>query len=134
MALPAINPGSPASPRGVLRALAHRNFRRFFFGQGVSLLGTWMQQTALTWLVLRLTNDAFLMGLNSFASNIPWLLLLPIAGVLLDRWNLLRLVIATQFLAMVQAFLLASLVLFQLADIWQLIVLAFGLGCVNAFD
>jgi MFS family permease len=117
-----------------VRALAHRNYRRFFAGQGVSLLGTWMQQTALTWLVYRLTDDAFLVGLNNFASQIPSLALLPVAGVLLDRWNLLRIVIGTQTLAMVQAFILAALTLLRVADIWQLMALAFGLGCVNSFD
>jgi MFS family permease len=118
----------------LLRALGHRNFRRFFLGQAVSLVGSWMQQTALTWLVYRLTNDAFFVGLNTFASQVPALLLLPMAGVLADRWHLLRLVIITQTLAMVQAFVLAALVLCKVADVWYLMALAFGLGCVNAFD
>jgi MFS family permease len=120
--------------RRLLRSLRHRNYRRFFIGQGVSLVGTWMQQTAMIWLVYRLTQDAFLVGLNTFASQIPSLLLLPVGGVLADRMHLLRLVIATQTLAMVQAFVLAALVLFNVCNIWQLMVLAFGLGCVNAFD
>jgi MFS family permease len=117
-----------------LRALRHRNFRLFFFGQGVSLIGTWMQQTALAWLVLRLTNDPFLMGLNTFVGQIPSLLFMPLAGVLVDRWSRLPFVIVTQTLAMIQAFVLAGLVLFDMADIWHLMGLAFGLGCVNAFD
>ncbi|HYV39346.1 MAG TPA: MFS transporter [Gemmataceae bacterium] len=126
--------GAPLQQWRTLRALSHGNYRRFFIGQGVSLLGTWMQLTALPWLVYRLTKDPFLVGLNNFASNIPWLLLLPVAGVFLDRWNLLRMVMVTQALAMVQAFILAGLVLFGAADIWQLIVLSLSLGCVNAFD
>jgi len=134
MALHTTNHVSPSTRRRLLRALGHRNYRRYFIGQGVSLVGTWMQQTALTWLVYRLTDDAFLVGVNAFAGQIPSLLLLPVAGVLADRWHLLRLVITTQTLAMVQAFILAALVLFKVTDIWQLMVLAFGLGCVNAFD
>jgi MFS family permease len=124
----------PPSRRRLLRALGHQNYRRYFIGQGMSLIGTWMQLTALTWLVYRLTDDAFLVGLNTFAGQIPSLLLLPVAGVLADRLHLLRLVITTQTLAMLQAFILAALVLFNLTNIWQLMVLAFGLGCVNAFD
>src|SRR3954453_9798024 len=125
---------SAAGHTGWLRALRHANYRRFFLGQGVSLLGTWMQQTALAWLVLRLTGDAFLMGLNTFASQIPSLLLLPVAGVLLDRWNRLRLVVLTQALSMLQAFLLAALVLLDWVEIWQVMLLAFTLGSINAFD
>jgi MFS family permease len=125
---------SPSARPRLLRALGHRNYRRYFVGQGVSLIGTWMQQTALTWLVYRLTDDAFLVGLNTFAGQIPSLLLLPVAGVLADRLHLLRLVITTQTLAMVQAFILAGLVIFNVTNIGLLMVLAFGLGCVNAFD
>jgi MFS family permease len=117
-----------------LRALRHRNYRLYFIGQGVSLIGTWMQQTALAWLVLRLTDDAFLMGLNTFVGQIPSFLFMPLAGVLVDRWDRLALVKITQALAMVQAFILAALVLFDMVGIWDLMVLAFGLGCVNAFD
>jgi MFS family permease len=127
-------PAPPRQRRGVLRALGHANYRLFFIGQGVSLLGTWMQQTAMAWFVYRLTNDRFLLGLNTFASQIPSLLLLPVAGVLLDRWNLLNLVRITQVLAMLQAFILAALVLLGWVEIWHVLVLAFGLGCVNAFD
>src|SRR5207237_10332030 len=125
-------PAAPAASRGLLRALRHANYRRFFLGQGVSLLGTWMQQTALAWLVLRLTDDAFLMGLNTFAGQIPWLLFLPVAGVLLDRWNRLRLVLVTQTLAMLQAFVLAALVLLGWRGLWQVMTRAFVLGWVCA--
>ncbi len=121
-----------ARPAGA--RLAHRNYRLFFTGQGVSLLGTWMQQTALTWLVFRLTEDNFLVGLNNFAGNVPTLVLMPLAGVLVERRNLLRMVIGTQILSMVQAFFLAALVFFDVDEIWPLMVLAFGLGCVNCFD
>src|SRR5580700_10717608 len=126
--------GTARRRRHWLRSLRHRNFRRFFLGQGVSLLGTWMQQTALAWLVYRLTRSPVMQGLNSFAGQVPSLLLLPLAGVLVDRWNRLRLVRITQTLAMVQAFLLALLVFLDIVEIWHVMVLAFALGCVNAFD
>jgi MFS family permease len=127
-------PGTSKLPPNWLRSLRHRNFRRFFLGQGVSLLGTWMQQTALAWLVYRLTLSPFLQGVNSFVGQVPSLLLLPLAGVLVDRWNRLRLVRITQTLAMLQAFLLAVLVFCQVEEIWHVMVLAFALGCINAFD
>jgi MFS family permease len=114
--------------------LRHANYRRYFIGQGVSLLGTWMQTTAMAWLVYRLTGSSFLNGVNTFASQIPWLLLLPVAGMVLDRCNRLRLVRWTQALSMLQAAILAGLVLLGIVEIWQVMLLAFGLGCVNAFD
>ena len=84
-------------------ALKHRNFRLFFFGQGISLIGTWMQQVAMIWLVYRLTNSAFLLGLVGFCSQIPAFFLAPVAGVFIDRWNLHRTIVITQSLAMCQA-------------------------------
>jgi MFS family permease len=134
MPQPTENPLAPTRRSHWLRALRHSNFRLFFIGQGVSLMGTWMQQTALAWLVFRLTEEPFLMGLNTFMGQIPSLVLMPLAGVLVDRWNRLPLVLVTQALSMVQAFILAGIVLFDLVDIWHLMALAFGLGCVNAFD
>ncbi|MCI0460274.1 MAG: MFS transporter [Gemmataceae bacterium] len=124
---------NPVRP-GLGRALRHRNFRLYFAGQGISLLGTWMQQVAQNWLVYRLTNDEFLLGVVAFAGQAPAFLLLPVAGVLLDRCNRHRLVVATQALAMIQAATLAVLTLTGLLAVWQLIVLAVLLGCVNAFD
>src|SRR5207253_2639224 len=106
-----------------LRALAHRNFRLFFVGQGVSLVGTWMQSLAMSWLVYRLTDSAFLLGLVNFAAQIPSFFLAPVAGVLTDRWNRHRTIMATQTLAMLQAFLLAALTLTGHAEIWVIIVL-----------
>src|SRR5579862_2279061 len=82
------------------RSLAHRNFRLFFGGQSISLLGTWMQQTAMTWLVYRLTNSAFLLGVTGFAGQLPVLVLGPFAGVLSDRWHRHSIVVATQTLSM----------------------------------
>ncbi len=91
------------------RALAHRNFRLFTIGQGISVVGTWMQQIAMVWLVYRLSNSSFLLGLTAFASQIPAALVLPVAGVLTDRWNRHHTVLATQALAMIQAFALMAL-------------------------
>ncbi|SYZ72842.1 Tetracycline resistance protein, class C [Candidatus Zixiibacteriota bacterium] len=122
------------SLKHILRALNSRNYRLFFGGQGVSLIGTWMQRIALSWLVYRLTNSPFLLGLVSFSGQIPTFLLAPVAGVLADRMNRLKLVIAAQILSMIQAFLLAFLVLTKMITTWEIIVLSIFLGLVNAFE
>ena len=119
------------------RALRNRNFRLFFSGQSVSLIGTWMQQLALSWLVFQVTRDEFWMSLVSFSSQIPSLVLVPIAGVIIDRVNKLRLIVGTQVLLMAQAVLLALLVDEHLgfqALLIQVIALALMQGCLNAFD
>jgi MFS family permease len=125
-----------AAPRlkSIIRALRHRNFRLFFGGQSISLTGTWMQRIALSWLVYDLTHSAFLLGLVSFSSQIPVLVLAPIAGVLADRWNRHRLLILTQTLAMIQAFVLSFLVLTDLIQVWHIIVLSIVLGMINSLD
>lgn len=120
--------------RLAIRALRHRNFRLFFAGQSISLVGTWMQRIALGWLVYRLTHSAFLLGLVSFSGQIPVLLLAPFAGVLADRLNRHRLLILTQSTAMIQAAILAALVLTDVVQIWHLIVLAIVLGITNSVD
>ncbi len=116
------------------RALAHRNYRLFLLGQGISLIGTWMQQVAMSWLLYRLTGSAFLLGLISFSSQIPSLVLSPLAGVAADRWNRHRALIVTQSLAMVQAMLLLVVVHSGENIVWPLIGVGFFLGVVNAFD
>jgi MFS family permease len=116
------------------RALAHRNFRLFVVGQGISVVGTWMQQIATVWLVYRLSNSALLVGVADFSAQIPAALLLPMAGVLTDRWNRHRTVLATQALAMVQAFTLMALTATGLISVWQLLLLGAFLGLVSAFD
>lgn len=116
------------------RALRHRNFRLFLGGQIVSLAGTWMQQVALSWLVYRLTRSPMLLGLVGFAGQIPSLLLAPVAGVWADRGNRRRIVIATQALAMVQALLLAALVLRGTVSIGHVMALSVFLGLVNGVD
>lgn len=116
------------------RALRHRNFRLFLGGQVVSLVGTWMQQVALGWLVYRMTGSAFLLGLVGFASQAPSLLVAPFAGVWADRANLHRMVIAAQVLAMIQALLLAALVLAGVVTVPQIIALSLFAGAVSAVD
>jgi MFS family permease len=118
----------------IARALAHRNYRLFFFGQGVSLVGTWMQQTAMTWLTYRLTNSALLLGTVVFAGQISAFVASPLTGALADRWNRHRTVLVTQSLAMVQAVLTTVLVVTGVITIWQIIVLTVVIGLINALD
>lgn len=118
----------------LLRALRSRNYRLFFVGQSVSLVGTWMQQVAMSWLVYRLTGSAWLLGVVGFTSQVPSFLLSPVAGVLADRWDRRPLLIATQSLAMVQAAILAVVVLAGVVQVWQIVMLSLLLGIVNAFD
>jgi MFS family permease len=120
--------------RNLLRALRSRNYRLFVAGQSVSLVGTWMQQVAMSWLVYRLTGSAMLLGVVGFASQIPTIFISPVAGVLADRWDRRRLLIATQALAMFQAAFLAIVVLTGVVQVWQIILLSLVLGIVNAFD
>jgi len=120
--------------RLIVRAFRHRNYRLFFTGQSVSLIGTWMQRVALNWLVYRLTGSAVLLGVVNFTGQAPTLLFAPFAGVLADRYDRHRLLIATQVMAMLQASLLAALVLTDVVVIWHLLLLSFVLGIINAFD
>src|SRR5271157_1554300 len=118
----------------MFRALRHRNYRLFFSGQIVSLVGTWMQSVAQSWLVYRLTGSSLLLGLVGFAGQIPVFLLAPIGGVVADRYARHRIVIATQTSAMVLAFVLSALTLLEHIHVWEIMVLASLLGVVNAFD
>ncbi len=118
----------------VLRALRHRNFQLFFIGQLISLIGTWMQSVAQSWLVYRLTGSALLLGTVGFAGQIPVFLLAPAGGAVADRHNRQRVVIATQTSAMILAFILAALTLTGRVRVWEIMVLAWLLGVVNAFD
>src|SRR5579885_2985845 len=115
----------------MLRALRHRNYRLFFGGQSVSLIGTWMTRLATSWLVYRLTRSALLLGLVSFAGQIPLFFLAPIAGVWVDRWNRHRTLVVTQILSMLQSFALAILTLSGVIQIWQVILLVLFQGAVN---
>lgn len=118
----------------MFRALRHRNYRLFFCGQIISLIGTWMQTIAQSWLVYRLTKSSLLLGLVGFSSQIPVLLLAPLGGLLADRYSRHRTVIATQTASMLLAFILSALTLLEQIQVWEVILLAALLGVVNAFD
>jgi MFS family permease len=133
-------PGEPvtdsnaAQERIVLDVFKYRNFRLFFFGQSISLIGTWMQQLAMMWLVYRLTGSSFLLGLVGFCSQVPSFFLSPVAGVFTDRWNLRRTIIATQCLAMLQAAVLFVLTWTGVVALEHVLLLSVFMGLVNAFD
>ena len=130
-----LNKGPQGDPKGlglIFRALYHRNYRLFFGGQGISLIGTWMQQIAMSWLVYRMTSSAFLLGLIGFSSQICSFFFSPFAGVISDRWNRHHILIVTQSLAMIQASVLAFLTLTGMIAVHHLIVLSLFLGLVNA--
>jgi MFS family permease len=118
----------------LLRSLRHRNYRLFFTGQLISLIGTWMDTVAEAWLVYRLSHSPLLLGLAAFASQIPVFLLAPIGGLIADRYDRRKILIWTQALSMVQAMALAILTLTHVVTIWWVIALAAGLGIVNAID
>jgi MFS family permease len=120
--------------RGLGRSLRHRNYRLFFSGQSISLIGTWLTRIATSWLVYRLTHSALLLGLVGFAGQIPTFLLAPMAGVWVDRWNRHRVLVVTQVLAMVQSALLAFFALSGRITVIDVLVLMTLQGFVNAFD
>jgi MFS family permease len=126
--------GQSQQIQSILRSLRHRNFRLFFGGQAVSLIGTWMQQIAMSWLVYRLTDSPLLLGVVGFSSQIPTFVFAPVAGVYADRLNRYHLLIATQTLAMVQAFVLAFLTLTGIVQVWHIIALSLFLGFVYSMD
>ncbi|XWK86252.1 MAG: MFS transporter [Phormidium sp.] len=115
-------------------AFKSKNYRLFFAGQGLSLIGSWMTQVATIWLVYKLSTSPWLLGIVGFASQIPSVVFLPIAGVFVERWNRHRVIIATQVLSMIQSLALAVLTLTGIINIWQLILLSLFQGTVNAFD
>ena len=116
------------------RALRHRNFRLFWTGQLVSLVGTWMQSVAQLWLMHRLTSSALMLGLLGFLQFLPVLLLSLWAGVVVDHVDKRRLLLVTQSAALVQAGTLAAVVTIGIVQPWMVMVLAFLFGIVNAFD
>jgi len=131
--------GAGATPRRLdfshaWRALRHRNFRLFFSGQSISLIGTWMTRIATAWLVYRLTHSAVLLGTVSFVGQIPTFLLAPFAGVWADRLNRRTVLLWTQGLAMVQSLMLAALTLTHRITIPEILALAVFQGMINAFD
>ena len=117
-----------------LRALRHRNFALFIAGQGWALIGYWIQQLAVSWLVYRLTGSATLLGVLSFAANVPVLVLAPLVGLWSDRFNRHRIMIATQVLEMLQAMVLAALAFSGLIETWHIIALTMFLGVCVAVE
>jgi MFS family permease len=117
-----------------LRALKHRNFQLFFSGQMISLIGTWMQSVAQSWLVYRITGSSLLLGSVGFASQIPVFLAAPLGGIVADRYNRQRVVIGTQIASMILAVILAVLTLTHRITVPEIFVLAALMGIVNAFD
>lgn len=116
------------------RALRYRNFRSFWLGQMISLIGAWMHRTAQAWLVFRLTNSPFYLGLVYSAGYFPILIISAIAGTVADRTNKRNLLIVTQVGSMIQAFILATLTITGLVHVWHIVLLAGILGVINAFD
>jgi MFS family permease len=118
---------------GLFRALRSRNYRLFFIGQTISLIGTFLTQIATVWLVYRMTGSALLLGTVAFAGQIPLFFLAPFGGVWVDRWNKRRLLVITQILSGLQSLSLAALTLTHI-QVWEIIVLAFVQGLINCFD
>jgi MFS family permease len=116
------------------RALRHRNFKLFFFGQSISVIGTWMTRVATSWLVYQLTHSALLLGVVSFAGQIVAFLLGPFAGVWVERLNRRKLLVWTQALAAIQSLALAALTLAHVINLWEIIALTAMQGLINAFD
>jgi MFS family permease len=127
-----------SSPKGRIshawRALRHRNFKLFFFGQGISVIGTWMTRLATTWLVYRLTHSALLLGVVSFAGQIVAFALGPLAGVWVERLNRRKLLVWTQAAAALQSFAMAALALAHVITLSEIVALAVLQGLINAFD
>lgn len=131
----AARPEAPASKwKLAVRALRHRNYQIFFGGQSISLIGSWMTRIATGWLVYRLTDSAFLLGVVAFAGQLPFVFLGPFAGVWVDRWDRHRVLVVAQALSMAQSLALAALALSGRITIWQIIVLSVLQGAVNAFE
>lgn len=120
--------------KNIFRTLRYRNFRLFFIGQNISLVGTWMQQVAMGWLVYRLTHSALLLGVVAFAGQVPTFILSPLGGVAADRMDRHRLLFITQTVSMLQALVLSVLVFTGKIQVWHIISLGAVLGCVNSFD
>jgi MFS family permease len=123
-----------SSAKALLRVFRHRNYRLFFSGQLVSLMGTWMQTVAQAWLVYSLTHSTFLLGVTSFCSQVTVFFMASLGGMIADRVDRRKMLLVTQALAMLQAGLLAVLTLTHTVQVWEIIALAFGLGLVNSVD
>ena len=124
----------PSSALALLTVFRHRNYRLFFSGQIVSIVGTWMQSVAQAWLVYSLTHSTFLLGFTSFAAQVTVFFLASFGGMIADRADRRRMLLVTQALSMLQAAILAMLVLTGTVQVWEIIALAFGLGLINSVD
>ncbi len=127
-------PANDSGLKNLFRTLASRNYRLFFTGQSISLLGTWIQRVAMSWLVYRLTSSEVLLGTVSFLGLIPVFLLSPFAGVMADRVNRRQVLVITQVLSMLQALIMAGLIMTGFIRIGHIMILAVFLGVINAFD
>ena len=127
-------PGERKKSLHLTRALQHRNYRLFFSGQTVSLVGTWITRIATSWLVYRLSGSVFLLGIVGFFGQIPTLLLAPFAGVLVDRWDRHRILVVTQVLSMLQSVGLAVLTFAGIITVVDVLLLQLAQGIINAFD
>lgn len=116
------------------RAFKSRNYRLYFSGQSVSLIGTWMQKTAVSWVIYTLTHSTLMLGVTLFASQFPSFLFSLYGGVVSDRYNRYKVLLTTQVLSLVQAILLAILILLKHYDVWEILALSVLLGIINAFD
>jgi MFS family permease len=116
------------------KAFRSRNYRLFFSGQSISLIGTWMQRTAVYWVIYDKTQSAFMLGLAVFAAQFPSFLFSPLGGVISDRYNRYRVMVITQIASLVQAILLTALVIFTEYAVWEILILSVLLGIINAFD
>ncbi len=115
-------------------AFKSRNYRLFFTGQSISLMGTWMQKTAVSWIVYSMTHSTFMLGVSMFASMFPSFLFSFLGGVASDRYNRYKLLLVTQVVSMIQAILLTILIFFKHYSVWEIIALSSFLGLINAFD
>ncbi len=120
--------------KDLFQSLSVRNYRIYFMGQSVSLIGTWMQRTTMGWFVYRMTDSPFLLGLIGFLSQIPSVFIGPFAGVWADRWNRLTIIKITQFIALLQASILGILVLTDQIQIWHMVALSLLSGVTEAID
>jgi len=116
------------------RAFKSRNYRLYFIGQSVSLIGTWMQKTAVSWVIYTLTHSTFMLGLTLFASQFPSFLFSLAGGVVSDRYNRFRVLLSTQVASMIQAVLLTILIFLNHYQVWEILTLSVVLGVINAFD
>jgi MFS family permease len=127
-------PNKAANLKFIFRSLKNRNYRLFFGGQSISLIGTWMQQVAVAWLLYRLTNSSLILGIAGFVGQIPTFLFSPFAGVFADRHNRSSMLVVTQILSLVQASILSFLILIKHIQVWHIITLSTMLGIINSFD